>query len=108
METFVSLQHIEKIVKIGVEFLIFYLKKSFFALRFLVLFSTHHYLFPSYYHGTISREEAVKRLQEFNKDGAFLLRMSATQKDAYTISLQYVCIVSVVVLFIYVCRIISL
>jgi hypothetical protein len=42
----------------------------------------------SYYHGTIAREEAVKRLQEVNTDGAFLLRMSATQKGAYTISLQ--------------------
>ncbi|EDQ88235.1 uncharacterized protein MONBRDRAFT_32892 [Monosiga brevicollis MX1] len=42
----------------------------------------------SYYHGTISREEAVRRLQEVNTDGAFLLRLSATQKDAYTISLQ--------------------
>jgi hypothetical protein len=42
----------------------------------------------SYYHGTISREEAVKRLQKADTDGAFLLRMSATQKGAYTISLQ--------------------
>jgi hypothetical protein len=42
----------------------------------------------SYYHGTISREEAVHRLQEVNTDGAFLLRMSATQDGAYTISLQ--------------------
>eukprot|EP00045_Choanoeca_perplexa_P011914 m.127939 g.127939 ORF g.127939 m.127939 type:complete len:177 (+) comp15809_c1_seq1:1222-1752(+) len=42
----------------------------------------------SYYHGTISREEAVKRLQEVNTDGAFLLRMSATQEGAYTLSLQ--------------------
>ncbi|EGD82471.1 hypothetical protein PTSG_03120 [Salpingoeca rosetta] len=42
----------------------------------------------SYYHGTISREEAVRRLQNANTDGAFLLRMSATQAGAYTISLQ--------------------
>lgn len=42
----------------------------------------------SYFHGTIEREEAVKRLQERNLDGAFLLRMSATQAGVYTISLQ--------------------
>jgi len=42
----------------------------------------------SYFHGTIEREEAVKRLQERNLDGAFLLRMSATQDGVYTISLQ--------------------
>eukprot|EP00053_Salpingoeca_punica_P002603 m.38627 g.38627 ORF g.38627 m.38627 type:complete len:167 (-) comp11672_c0_seq2:400-900(-) len=42
----------------------------------------------SYYHGTISREEAVARLQQANVDGTFLLRMSATEKGAYTISLQ--------------------
>eukprot|EP01147_Barroeca_monosierra_P001034 gene1034-4270_t len=42
----------------------------------------------SYYHGTISREEAVKRLQKANTDGAFLLRMSATEQGAYTITLQ--------------------
>ena len=33
----------------------------------------------SYYHGTIEREEAVKRLQERNLDGAFLLRQSSSQ-----------------------------
>lgn len=42
----------------------------------------------SYYHGTISREEAVARLQKAGTDGAFLLRMSATQHGMYTISLQ--------------------
>jgi hypothetical protein len=42
----------------------------------------------SYYHGTISREEAVARLQKAGTDGAFLLRMSATQNGMYTISLQ--------------------
>eukprot|EP00054_Salpingoeca_dolichothecata_P018583 m.114313 g.114313 ORF g.114313 m.114313 type:complete len:178 (+) comp22925_c0_seq1:385-918(+) len=42
----------------------------------------------SYYHGKIARDEAVKRLQEFNQDGGFLLRMSATQANVYTISLQ--------------------
>ena len=42
----------------------------------------------SYYHGTISREEAVRRLQKADTDGAFLLRMSATEEGAYTISLQ--------------------
>eukprot|EP00035_Acanthoeca_spectabilis_P019824 m.429839 g.429839 ORF g.429839 m.429839 type:complete len:170 (-) comp17075_c0_seq1:1229-1738(-) len=42
----------------------------------------------SYYHGTISRDVAVQRLQARNLDGAFLLRMSATQAGAYTISLQ--------------------
>jgi len=42
----------------------------------------------SYYHGKISREDAVKRLQTRNLDGAFLLRMSATQDGVYTISLQ--------------------
>ena len=47
-------------------------------------------LFCSYYHGTISREEAVTRLQDRNMDGSFLLRQSATQANAYTISLQYV------------------
>ena len=45
----------------------------------------------SYYHGKISREDAVKRLQTRNLDGAFLLRMSATQDGVYTISLQCVC-----------------
>ena len=43
---------------------------------------------PRYYHGTISREEAVSRLEKFNKDGAFLLRMSSTQDKQYTISVQ--------------------
>lgn len=42
----------------------------------------------SYFHGTISRETAVERLQGRNLDGAFLLRMSATQAGVYTISLQ--------------------
>eukprot|EP00729_Bicosta_minor_P001488 gene1488-29601_t len=42
----------------------------------------------SYFHGTISREQAVERLQSRNLDGAFLLRMSATQEGVYTISLQ--------------------
>lgn len=45
-------------------------------------------LYSSYYHGTISREEAVTRLQKANTDGAFLLRMSATQKNVFTISVQ--------------------
>ena len=44
----------------------------------------------SYYHGTISREEAVARLEKANRDGTFLLRMSSTQDKAYTISVQCV------------------
>eukprot|EP00052_Salpingoeca_macrocollata_P028222 m.271700 g.271700 ORF g.271700 m.271700 type:complete len:211 (+) comp22838_c10_seq1:1639-2271(+) len=39
-----------------------------------------------YYHGTIQREEAVNRLVEAAQDGTFLLRMSSTQRDVYTIS----------------------
>eukprot|EP00038_Savillea_parva_P006524 m.164326 g.164326 ORF g.164326 m.164326 type:complete len:175 (-) comp12406_c0_seq1:1313-1837(-) len=42
----------------------------------------------SYYHGTIDRDTAVKRLQERNLDGAFLLRQSSSQAGAYTITLQ--------------------
>lgn len=42
----------------------------------------------SYYHGTISRDEAVKRMQAANTDGAFLLRMSEKQVGVYTITLQ--------------------
>jgi hypothetical protein len=45
-------------------------------------------LLCSYYHGTIARDDAVMRLQKRNLNGAFLLRMSATQPGAYTISLQ--------------------
>eukprot|EP00041_Stephanoeca_diplocostata_P000433 m.14737 g.14737 ORF g.14737 m.14737 type:complete len:65 (-) comp10512_c0_seq4:1987-2181(-) len=53
-------------------------------------FSTHHLstVMNSYYHGTIEREEAVRRLHAVNQEGCFLLRMSATQKNVYTISLQ--------------------
>jgi hypothetical protein len=47
-------------------------------------------LFTSYYHGTISREEAVARLEKERRDGTFLLRMSSTQDKAYTLSVQYV------------------
>ena len=42
----------------------------------------------SYYHGTITREEAVAQLEKANKDGTFLLRMSSTQNNAYTLSVQ--------------------
>eukprot|EP01147_Barroeca_monosierra_P000109 gene109-3501_t len=41
----------------------------------------------SYYHGRIPRDEAIRRLQEDGRDGAFLLRMSETQDGVYTISL---------------------
>eukprot|EP00045_Choanoeca_perplexa_P013340 m.150933 g.150933 ORF g.150933 m.150933 type:complete len:209 (+) comp16326_c0_seq3:17-643(+) len=42
----------------------------------------------SYYHGRISREEAVKRLLEGGMDGSFLLRMSTTQDGVYTLSVM--------------------
>lgn len=42
----------------------------------------------SYYHGRISREEAVKRLTDGGYDGSFLLRMSETQDGVYTISVM--------------------
>ncbi len=34
----------------------------------------------SYYHGGISREEAVARLQREGRDGSFLLRKSTTEE----------------------------
>ena len=43
----------------------------------------------SYYHGTVTREEAVARLEKENRDGTFLLRMSSTQDKAYTLSVQF-------------------
>ena len=43
-----------------------------------------------YYHGRISREQAVERLVENGYDGSFLLRMSETQDGVYTISIMLV------------------
>lgn len=40
----------------------------------------------SYYHGRISRDEAVERLQRDGVDGSFLLRMSTSQEGVYTLS----------------------
>eukprot|EP00042_Codosiga_hollandica_P022917 m.87503 g.87503 ORF g.87503 m.87503 type:complete len:185 (-) comp50979_c0_seq2:36-590(-) len=42
----------------------------------------------SYYHGRISRDEAVDRLTRQGRDGSFLLRMSETQDGVYTISVM--------------------
>ncbi|EGD79637.1 hypothetical protein PTSG_10485 [Salpingoeca rosetta] len=42
----------------------------------------------SYYHGRISRDEAVSRLHEGGKDGSFLLRMSESQDGVYTVSVM--------------------
>eukprot|EP00730_Choanoeca_flexa_P015490 TRINITY_DN7120_c0_g1_i3.p1 TRINITY_DN7120_c0_g1~~TRINITY_DN7120_c0_g1_i3.p1 ORF type:complete len:199 (+),score=36.52 TRINITY_DN7120_c0_g1_i3:27-599(+) len=42
----------------------------------------------SYYHGRISREEAVNRLLANGIDGSFLLRMSTTQDGVYTVSVM--------------------
>lgn len=42
----------------------------------------------SYFHGSIDRDEAVKRLQRANVDGGFLLRSSASSAGTYTISVQ--------------------
>jgi hypothetical protein len=44
----------------------------------------------SYYHGRISRDEAVDRLQRDGVDGSFLLRMSTSQDGVYTLSVMYV------------------
>ncbi|EDQ88194.1 uncharacterized protein MONBRDRAFT_9122 [Monosiga brevicollis MX1] len=41
-----------------------------------------------YYHGRITREEAVDRLLKEGVDGSFLLRMSTTQDGVYTLSLM--------------------
>lgn len=45
---------------------------------------------PSYFHGTISRDDAVKRLQDVPSDGAFLVRQGANkgQWEQYTISFK--------------------
>lgn len=42
----------------------------------------------SYYHGRISREEAVHALTARGFDGSFLLRMSESQDGVYTISVM--------------------
>eukprot|EP00049_Salpingoeca_infusionum_P002515 m.57728 g.57728 ORF g.57728 m.57728 type:complete len:204 (+) comp11625_c1_seq1:150-761(+) len=42
----------------------------------------------SYYHGRITREEALERLEEARVDGTFLLRMSTSQEGVYTISVM--------------------
>ena len=39
-----------------------------------------------YYHGRISRDEAVDILTKEGVDGSYLLRMSETQDGVYTIS----------------------
>eukprot|EP00729_Bicosta_minor_P002220 gene2219-29827_t len=45
---------------------------------------------PPYFHGSISRDEAVKRLQDVPGDGAFLVRQGANngQWEQYTISFK--------------------
>lgn len=40
----------------------------------------------SYFHGTIGSAEANKLLLANNQDGAFMLRMSATQDGVYSVS----------------------
>eukprot|EP00055_Hartaetosiga_balthica_P009466 m.37763 g.37763 ORF g.37763 m.37763 type:complete len:226 (+) comp6759_c0_seq1:1370-2047(+) len=42
----------------------------------------------SYYHGRISRDEAIRRLEGKGENGAFLLRMSETQDGVYTVSVM--------------------
>jgi len=42
----------------------------------------------SYYHGKIDREEACELLMADGEDGSFLMRMSTSQDDVYTISLM--------------------
>lgn len=42
-----------------------------------------------YYHGRIDRDVAVALLEN-REDGTFLLRMSTSQDDVYTISMVYV------------------
>ena len=43
-----------------------------------------------YYHGRISRDEAVDILTREGRDGSFLLRMSETQDGVYTLSIMFV------------------
>eukprot|EP00911_Craspedida_sp_UC1_P002709 UC1_evm2s1989 len=42
----------------------------------------------SYYHGRISRDDAVERLTSMGVDGSFLLRMSESQEGVYTVSVM--------------------
>jgi len=42
----------------------------------------------SYYHGRISRDDAVDRLTSMGVDGSFLLRMSESQEGVYTVSIM--------------------
>ena len=49
----------------------------------------------SYYHGRISRDEAVDILTRDGQDGSFLLRMSETQDGVYTISVMCVARLSI-------------
>ena len=41
-----------------------------------------------FYHGRISRDDAVDRLERGGTDGSFLLRMSESQDGVYTISVM--------------------
>lgn len=44
----------------------------------------------SYYHGRISRDDAVDLLTREGRDGSFLLRLSETQDGVYTVSVMFV------------------
>ena len=55
-----------------------------------VAWSPVFHLLCRYYHGRISRDEAVSVLQRDGSDGSFLLRMSETQDGVYTVSVLFV------------------
>ena len=59
-------------------------------------------VYRSYFHGPISKEEAITRVESAQRDGSFLLRSSATQANLYSITAR--CEITVILYFLFMPR----